>query len=74
MSTHTKSVSSPTPRIPEPLLTVADAARYLTVSRRQIYLLVERGDLPYVRVGERIRFIPAELRGYLKRNHEERSP
>lgn len=55
----------------EPLLTVADAATYLAVSRRQVYLLIERGELRHVRVGERIRFIPAELREYLERN---RSP
>ena len=52
-------------------MTVADAASYLAVSRRQIYLLLEQ-DLPHVRVGERIRFIPDELRAYLKR-HRERS-
>jgi excisionase family DNA binding protein len=54
-------------------MTVADAARYLAVSRRQVYLLIERGDLPHVRVGERIRFIPAELVDYLDR-HREGSP
>ena len=49
-------------------MTVADAAAYLAVSRRQVYLLIEREELPHVRVGERIRFIPAELRRYLDRN------
>lgn len=54
-------------------MTVADAATYLAVSRRQVYLLVKRGHLPCVRVGERIRFIPAELRAYLERNREEQA-
>jgi excisionase family DNA binding protein len=49
---------------------VAAAAAYLAVSRRQIYLLVERGELPAVRVGTRVRFIPAELRDYLERHRE----
>jgi excisionase family DNA binding protein len=57
-------------------MTVADAAGYLAVSRRQVYLLIERGELPHVRVGERVRFIPAEVRRYLERNRtpEMREP
>lgn len=70
MSSHVKSVESPTARTTEPLMRVVDAADYLAVSRRQIYLLVERGELPAVRVGTRVRFIPAELRAYLDRHRE----
>jgi excisionase family DNA binding protein len=54
----------------EPLLTVEEAASFLNVSRRQVYLLVERGQLPTVRVGQRIRFIPEELRTYVERHRE----
>jgi excisionase family DNA binding protein len=54
----------------DPLMTVGAAAEFLSVSRRQVYLLVERGELPTVRVGTRIRFIPNELRDYLKRHRE----
>jgi len=58
----------------EPLLTVGDAASFLGVSRRQVYLLVERGQLPTVRVGQRIRFIPEELRAYIERGRQELAP
>jgi excisionase family DNA binding protein len=51
-------------------MTVADAAVFLAVSRRQVYLLVERNELPTVRVGSRLRFVPAELRAYLEGNRE----
>jgi excisionase family DNA binding protein len=51
-------------------MTVAGAAEYLAISRRQVYLLLDRGELPAVRVGTRIRFVPAELRSYLERHRE----
>lgn len=73
MSSHTQPVAS-TPRRTE-LMTVADAARFLAVSRRQVYLLVERDELPSVRVGTRLRFVPDEIWAYLERHREtERSP
>lgn len=65
MSTHTPERSH-AERM-EPLLTIEETAAFLGVSRRQVYALLERGDLPRVRVGSRIRFIPAELRAYLER-------
>ena len=71
MGNHRNAVSAParTSRL-EPLLDVAAAADYLGVSRRQVYLLLERRELPVVRVGHRIRFIPDELREYVERNRE----
>jgi excisionase family DNA binding protein len=41
------------------LHTVPDVARYLKMSRSMIYLLMERGELPYVRIG-RTRRVKAE--------------
>ena len=43
------------------LLTVADVARMLRLSKASVYKLVADGDLPHVRVGNRIRFVPAAL-------------
>jgi excisionase family DNA binding protein len=54
----------------ERLLTVADAAAYFAVSRRQVYVLLDRGELPAVRVGSRLRLIPADLRDYVQRHRE----
>lgn len=54
----------------EPLLDVNGASAFLGVSRRQTYLLLKQGELPAVRVGTRIRFIPEELRTYLERHRE----
>ena len=51
-------------------MTVADAADFLAISRRQVYVLLERGELPAVRVGTRIRLIPSELVAYLEQHRE----
>ena len=58
----------------EPLLTIDATAAFLGISLRQVYTLLERGELPHVRVGKRTRFIPADVRDYLERHREERAP
>ena len=72
MGTHAQPVNTPSRM--DQLMTVGDAAEFFSVSRRQIYLLVERDELPAVRVGTRIRFIPEEVRGYLERHREGPGP
>ena len=63
INTHSQALS-------RPLLTVDDAARFLSVSHRQLYYLLEREGLPAVRVGRRLRFLPSELEEYLERHRE----
>jgi excisionase family DNA binding protein len=46
-------------------MTVDETAAFLSVSRRQVYRLLDTGELPAVRVGARIRIDPAELRASL---------
>jgi excisionase family DNA binding protein len=67
INTHSQAALS------RPLMTVDDAARFLSVSRRQLYYLLEREGLPAVRVGTRLRFSPSELEQYLER-HREAAP
>ena len=59
---------------PEDLLTIADVARLLGISRGSVYGLVRSGELCPIRVGERARFEQADIRAYLERNREERVP
>jgi excisionase family DNA binding protein len=78
MSSHTP-VRSQRERTLEPLLTIDAAAAFLSISRRQVYTLLERRELPHVRVGERTRFIPADLRAssgatVRGRGHERERP
>ena len=48
-----------------PLMTVDETAAFLKVSRRQVYRLLDSGELPAVRVGTRIRVDPDALRASL---------
>jgi excisionase family DNA binding protein len=47
-----------------PLLDVHEAAAFLKVSRSWIYARVERNEMPHIRVGGLIRFVPAQLRDW----------
>ena len=49
------------------LLTVNELRGVLKISRGTVYKLVNRGELPAVRVGERLRFRPADVDRYLER-------
>lgn len=41
----------PADLVSDGLVTVPEAAAFLRVSRSTIYVLMDRGDLPYVRIG-----------------------
>lgn len=49
------------------LWTAADVARFLRVGRNRPYELAERGELPCIRIGQRLRFDPAKVREFLER-------
>ena len=51
----------------EPLLTVSAVCGLLAVSRQTLYRLIHAGELHPSRVGERLRFLPADVRDYLER-------
>ena len=51
----------------EGLLTASEVARILHISRSQVYLLMDRGDLPGLKVGSMRRFRREDLRRYLTR-------
>lgn len=54
-----------------PLMTVDETAEYLRVSRRQVYVLISRGDLPAVLVGSRVRLDPQDVRDSLRTANEQ---
>jgi excisionase family DNA binding protein len=52
------------------LLSVAQVARQLGISATLVYRMVERGDLPVIRFGRAIRFMPAEVHAWLASRQE----
>ncbi len=55
--------------LPEKFLTVREVAERLGVCRATVYAMVERGELPHVRIGNRVRFHVADLGAALARMH-----
>jgi len=58
----------------EPLLSVRAAAELLNVSSRTVYDLVANGELPHVRVGGQIRFVPEALEEWLRAGGTRATP
>jgi excisionase family DNA binding protein len=71
---HDETSDGPTEETIEPrLLTIADVARYLSVSEAQVYALVRSGQLPAVKLGGKgvWRIDRQRLDDYIERLHEE---
>jgi excisionase family DNA binding protein len=51
----------------EPLLTIADVMRQLSIRRRVVYALIRKGSLVAARVGKEWRIAQADVDGYLER-------
>jgi excisionase family DNA binding protein len=69
MSAHLQTPQYVRDRI-EKLLTIADVAQVLGISRGSVYRLMRSGELPAIRVGERARFEPTDVRAYLERHRK----
>jgi len=52
----------------ERLLKSDEVAEILHISRSMAYLLMQRGDLPAVRIGSSVRVRPEDLEDYIKKN------
>jgi excisionase family DNA binding protein len=72
MSAHVQTERYESDRL-DNLLTIADVARLLGISRGYVYELMRDGELVAIRVGRRARFDPADIRAYLDRHRESQS-
>ena len=54
------------------LHTVPDVACYLKMSRSMIYLLMERGELPYVKIGRTRRVKAEDVKNLIEQNSVSR--
>lgn len=59
---------------PEPLWTVADVARFLSMSPQWVYKHAELGDLPCLRLGASLRFKPEDVRRYVDQRARPAGP
>ncbi len=53
----------------EQLLKVRQIAAMLNISLAKAYRLIQRGEIPVVRIGHAVRVIPADLNDYARRAH-----
>jgi excisionase family DNA binding protein len=52
-------------QIPEPFLSVKELALWLGMSEPWVYKAAEKNLIPFVRIGEAIRFNPSQIKQYL---------
>jgi excisionase family DNA binding protein len=53
----------------EPIMTVPQAARYLKLSKSQLYLLIQKRKIPHIRLTERrIVILEKDLKKFLERS------
>jgi excisionase family DNA binding protein len=52
----------------ESLLKATDVARILNISRALAYRLIQRGDIPVVRINHAVRVKPKDLEAYIDDN------
>ena len=57
----------------ESLWTVAEVARFLSMSRQWVYKHAELGALPCVRFGASLRFQPSEIRRYVEQRAQRQA-
>ena len=50
------------------LLTPREVAEYLSLGRSTVYLLIQKGDLPSIRIGRSVRVNPLDLKEYVELN------
>lgn len=55
----------------DPLLTSAEAAAYLRDAERHLRHLKDRGELPFVNLGRKVRFLKSDLDAYIERNRHD---
>lgn len=58
----------------ESLLRISDIVRRLQLSRNQVYKITRTGELPSVRFGTAIRFVPEDVERYIQAHRKRRKP
>jgi excisionase family DNA binding protein len=56
------------------LWNVKQVANYLSISDSMVYKMVSRRELPFLKLGDCIRFIPETIESFINRNQETVNP
>ena len=56
------------------LWNVKQVANYLSISESMVYKMVSNRDLPFIRLGDCIRFVPETVESFVNRNIETANP
>lgn len=51
---------------PDKILTVPDVAKYLKISRAKTYALVQRGEIPSIKLGRNVRIRESDLLAWIE--------
>lgn len=49
------------------ILTIPQVSEYLQVSKAKIYLMVQKGEIPYIRLNKNVRIWEKDLLSWLKK-------
>ena len=50
----------------EPLLTAKDVADILKISKSKVYYLIQRRQIPHIRLGKNVRIVESQLKQWLE--------
>jgi len=50
----------------EKIYTIPEVASYLKLSKSKVYRLVQRGKIPYIRIGRNVRIAESDLEKWIK--------
>ncbi len=53
----------------EPILTVPEVAKYLKISKAKLYYLIQRKEIPHIRIGRNVRIRESDLAKWLDKHH-----
>ncbi len=56
------------------IMTVPEVAKYLKMSKAKLYYLIQRKEIPHIRIGRNVRIRESDLTKWLEKHHYTQSP
>ena len=53
-------------QMPERLMTIEEVAEFLQVKKNTIYKKIQRGQIPYIKMGGLLRFDPQQIEAFVR--------